>query len=190
MLNTKSLCGTIALTSIAMVVNPGVSGIRIVMPFTNLYFHFWEVPLLLVFLLFGLRFGALAATMNALFLLAYFPGPSSPFYAAASIVAATCTMLGTYAGQKLLFKGNYGNSKIKTYLKLLGFVLLLRIPVMAFVNYLILAYAYGAPLFWVVNIQLPLQAVYNVILISYTIPISIVVSRKIKIFWDSKALLL
>jgi hypothetical protein len=179
-MNTRALCITIVLSSISIVTNPGLTGIQIHMPLTSLYFHVWEIPLILVFLLAGFRYAVMASAINAVFLLAYFPGPSNPFYALASIVAATCTIVGIYAGQKVILKRQKKELlKGKTVLILTAFVLLIRLPVMAVVLYAILIYAYGAPSWWVINIELPLQAIYNVILMSYTISIAYLISKLI-----------
>lgn len=179
-MNTKALSLTIILSSISIVTNPGLTGLQIRMPFTDLYFHFWEIPLIVLFLIVGFRYALLATLINSVFLFGYFPGPSNPFYALASVIAVTCTIIGIYTTQKFLlrrqrtdaFEGN------AVWLSVV-FVLLIRIPIMAIVRYGIQVYAYNAPAWWALNIQVPIQAVYNIILISYTIPTAYLIFKTV-----------
>lgn len=181
-IDTKALCITILLASVAMALNPGVTGLQIMMPFSTLYFHFWEIPLIIAFILLGAKSGAIVALINAAFLFAYFPGPSQPFYAPSSIVAATCTMMGTYLGQKVIsiWHKEKEFSTVKTVSILTFFVLLIRLPIMPIVLYGILVFAYGLPQWWVVTVQLPLQAIYNVILMSYSVPIAYLITKVLR----------
>lgn len=181
-MDTKALCVTILLASVAMALNPGVTGLQIMMPFSTLYFHFWEIPLLIAFILLGAKCGAIVALINAAFLFAYFPGPSQLFYAAGSVVAAACTMMGTYVGQKVISMRHKEKefSTAKTVFILTFFVLLIRLPIMPIVLYGILVFAYGIPHWWVVNVQLPLQALYSVILMTYTVPTAYLITKVVR----------
>jgi len=181
-IDTKTLCVTILLASVAMALNPGVTGLQIMMPFSTLYFHFWEIPLIIAFILMGARCGAIVALINATFLFAYFPGPSQPYYAASSVAAAACTMMGTYVGLKVISIGHKEKelSTAKTVLILTFFVLLIRLPIMPIVLYGVLVFGYGMPQWWVVNVQLPLQALYNVILMSYTVPTAYLITKGLR----------
>jgi len=185
-MNTKSLAISILLTVVAMVLNPGVTGIRIPSPFlTGLYYQVWDIPIIVVFLLLGFRYGLFSSVLNGFFLFAVFPGPSQWLYAPGNVAALLSMMVGIWFARKLLVKpvsaesavvGRFSGGKVTAFSTLFG--ILVRVPVMMPIMFLILRYGYYAPDVYTFAV-LPVHALYCVVMAVYTIPAAYLIARAV-----------
>jgi riboflavin transporter FmnP len=102
MTNARSIALVTTLAGVAVVLNPAISGLGVPYPpFPSLIFNVWEIPVMVVFLLYGFKLGMGVASVNALFLFTVWPGPSRPFYALGTVVSAFSMMLGIYLMYKI-----------------------------------------------------------------------------------------
>jgi len=177
-MNAKTVTLIVALAALAIAANPVVSGIGLPFPpLPGLIFNLWETVIIVAFFLTGFGGGFAVAIINAVFLLAVFPGPSQALYPLTNTIAVSSMMIGVYLAYRILTRGhNQGErpSQNKTLIYYTLSAMVLRIIVMAPIMYALL---------WVTGVQsaaavvLPLQAIYNVIQTSYTIPLGYFVAR-------------
>jgi len=68
--------------------------------YSYLYYNLWEIPIVSLFMLYGLRTAVPVAVLNALILVVIFPGNliSGPFY---NLIAILGMLLGVLAGYKI-----------------------------------------------------------------------------------------
>jgi hypothetical protein len=190
--NTKTLGLIITFASLAIVLNPSISGLGIPFPpLPTLIFQIWEIPTVAAFLLFGPKIGIPVAGINSVFLVAVYPGMSRPFYGIGSFFSVTSMMLGFLLMYKLVARHSNHETKTWTSLKVLAASIplgaLFRVLIMApytFSVYSFLTYpptAASRLLYYV----LPFQAVFNMIVPLYMIPagygIAKVISKNLKI---------
>src|SRR3990170_6754446 len=101
-MNAKSIALVITFASLAIVLNPAISGMGIPYPLlVGLWFQVWEIPIMVAFLLFGFKIAVAAGLINVAFLLAVFPGPSQPYYPT-NIIAQLGMMLGIYLASRIV----------------------------------------------------------------------------------------
>ena len=75
-MNTRAIAMTIALTGIAIVLNPAISGVGLPFPpIPRLIYNLWEIVIIAAFLLMGFKSGISVALLNSVFLFAVYPGP-------------------------------------------------------------------------------------------------------------------
>jgi riboflavin transporter FmnP len=182
MVNTKSIALVAVFASIAVVLNPAISGLGIPYPpFPSLIFNVWEIPLIAVFLLFGFKFGISVTAINALFLFAVWPGPSRPFYAIGTVFSALSMMLGIYAMFKVIghrIPGETLANRTKIVVSATVFASLLRIIILAIYMYVLLkSPVYNLPDTVILTVVLPWQAVYNIAQPIITVPLAFIIAR-------------
>lgn len=135
------------------------------------------------FLAIGIKEGIIVATINALVLLVYDPGPVllGPFY---NLIAVLSMMLGVYVPYKLATRGaktENVNSTIQQKITLLivsatALGIILRVAITSVTNYF--ALQQGPPIGFGLDqiatlASLPLIALFNASVALYTIPIGI-----------------
>ncbi|MCW4028784.1 MAG: hypothetical protein NWE92_03965 [Candidatus Bathyarchaeota archaeon] len=170
-MKAKSLVLVIILAALAMALTP------LAFPFPALpalFFALSEVPIMVVYLLFGFKEGLFAAALNCLFLFFVWPGPSNPFLPLGSIVSWSAMMLGIYlasnlsaqrgAHEKMVF------SRRKAELAVI-FSIILRLLLTTPLMYVVLRLL-GLPEVGIVVFLLPWLAVFNTIQTLITLPIS------------------
>jgi riboflavin transporter FmnP len=181
-MNTKALAISITFAAIAMVLNPAVTGIKIPSPFlTGLYYQVWDIPIIVAFLLLGLRYGVLTGILNSFFLFAVFPGPSQPLYGPSNVIAQVTMMLGIVVARKLVIRAVPEGQPIpKTKLVVASTILgiLVRLPIMMLVMFAILRYGMALPQVATFAL-LPVHAVYIVVISAYTIPAAYLIARAV-----------
>jgi hypothetical protein len=123
------------------------------------------------------------------FLFAVYPGPSNPFYIG-NAVSASSMMVGIYIADRFTRKNSpeersFGVKRI-TLSTILA--MLLRVVVMAPIMFAILHYGILVPKIpdsAIIAIVLPLQAVFNITISLYTVPVGFllakIVSRNLKV---------
>ncbi len=182
-MNAKSIALIITFAGITIILNPAVSGIVIPYPPlpTYLAFNVWEIPIIVVFLLFGFKVGLSVAGINALFALSIWPGPSNPFLAVGTLITATTMMVGIY----LMFKTIGHRIPAQTLRNRTRLIILatfcasiFRIVFQASWSYFLLkSPVFNAPDSFVFMVWLPWQAVFNMLQPLITIPIAFVIAR-------------
>jgi riboflavin transporter FmnP len=170
--------------ALAIALNPIISGIGFPYPLVpGLWFEIWEIPIICAFILFGFRVAFSSALINAVFLGLIFPGPSQPYYAL-STVATVGMMLGIMSAKKLVVhnSSDWPLTKFKFIILSIFLGTLLRILLMGSTLFGIL---YFDPLnvypsmdaIYIVVAVLPFDAVFNMIVSSYTIPSAYIITR-------------
>jgi riboflavin transporter FmnP len=71
-------------------------------PISTLGFGIMEIPLMVIFLLFGFKFAVPVLIIDCLFLFTVWPGPSAPFLPIGALVAELSMMLGFYVVFKIV----------------------------------------------------------------------------------------
>ena len=190
-MNTKAITITIVLAAVTVVLNPALSGIGVPAPYAPyLIYQIWEIPIVAAFLLLGAKYVLSISILNAAVLLAIFPGAMlmGPLY---NLIAIVSMLLGVYLVQRLHNRGVAENEKGESFLKhetkrlslstIVGIVL--RITVMAIVNYAVLRFpppfGYSMPEEAILA-SLPLIGIFNATLALYTIPIGHVIADAVK----------
>ncbi len=181
-MNAKAL--SLIIIFIALAVSLNVYGPKIPYPFAPfLYFQLWEIPIVVAFLLIGLKSGIFVSVINTLILFFVFPGdlPTGPIY---NFVAIISMMLGVYLpylvakhGCKTQNFGEYLRSHIALFtISALVLGAIMRVVFMTVVNYFALQQTY--PLGFALQEPavlafLPLGGLFNAIVAIYTIPIAV-----------------
>jgi riboflavin transporter FmnP len=190
-MNTRAIAMTIVFAAITIVLNPAISGVGVPFPpLPSLIYNIWEIAIIAAFLLMGFKSGISIAILNSVFLFAVYPGPSNSIFAIGNTVAASSMMVGIYIANRVTRKNSqeeksFGIRKIALSTIL---AMLLRVVVMAPIMFAILHYGILAPKISdsiIITIVLPIQAVFNITIALYTIPVGFfvakVVSRNLKV---------
>src|SRR4030065_2736265 len=99
-MNAKSIALIITFASLAIVLNPAISGMGIPYPLLpSLYFEVWEIPVIVACLLFGWKIAISVGLINSAFLIAVFPGMSQPYYFT-NFFAQVGMILGIYLASR------------------------------------------------------------------------------------------
>ena len=183
-MNTKKLTLTIIFAAVTVALNPAISGVGVPAPYLPfLIYGLWEIPIAIAFILVGPKSGAAVMILNALMLLAFFPGPllMGPFY---NLAALSTMLLGVYIAQKLSKSELLKTGKIPlvaTIATAIGIVF--RIMSMSVINYVTLGleppFGFNAAEPYIVSI-LPLLALFNGTVVLYTIPIAYTIIAAIR----------
>ena len=181
-MKTRALSLIIIFTALAVALN--IYGPKIPFPPAPfLFFSFWEIPIVIAFLMVGPRAGLAVSLINALILFAVFPGalPTGPLY---NWIAIISMMLGVYVPYWIAKRGckseNFA-SYLRSHLVIIGLSatvlgILTRVAVMTAVNYFALPqdYPIGFSMPQIdVLLFLPLGALFNAIVAIYTITIAL-----------------
>jgi riboflavin transporter FmnP len=183
-MNAKEIALVIAFATIAIILNPSISKVGLAFPpVPSLIINLWEIPVIIVFLLMGFKYGIVVAAINALFLFTVWPGPSNPIYPIGCIISASSMMLGIF----MLSKFGSGSSKQitlnskKSALYSTVAAIIPRILMMAPIMYAIIKLsAVNFPDKLLFTFVLPWQAVYNIIQPLITIPIAFFIASKLR----------
>ncbi len=179
---TKTVALIIVFAALAVVLN--LVGPKIPYPFAPyLFFQFWEIPIVVAFLLIGYRAGVPVTVINTLVLFVVFPGPlpTGPIYNLAAVLGM---MLGVYIPYRLATR-KCKTENMSSYLKKHAVIFTLsatalgtvtRVLVMTVVNYFALQQPFPIGLSMpeqAVLAFLPFGALFNAIITVYTIPLAI-----------------
>ena len=184
-LNAKTIALIITFASLAIVLNPAISGIGIPYPLLpGLYFEVWEIPVLVAFLLFGWKVAISAGLINTAFLIAVFPGMSQPYYFT-NFFAQVSMIIGIYLATRLISGKIQEDKPVSSRRLVLSSVLLatfFRVVLMwanmFFILYVDPLQVYPTtPAWYIVKIIWPPQAILNIILTLYMVPSSYLIAR-------------
>jgi len=190
-MSTRAIAMTIAFAVLAIVLNPAISGVGVPFPpIPSLIYNIWEIVIIAAFLLMGFKSGISVALLNSAFLFSVYPGPTRSIYALGNTVAVSSMMIGVYVANLLTRKRSQEErlSGVRTITLSTVLAMILRVAVMAPIMYGILHFNIvpaRVPESAIIAVVLPLQAVYNVTIALYTIPVGYfvakVVSRNLEI---------
>ena len=179
-IDSKTITIIALFASIAIVLN--LSPLKIPAPFANyLIFQVWEIPIVIAFLLYGLKVGVTISIVNTVILFFVFPGalPTGPIY---NLIAVLSTLLGIYIVKK--FFNTHFNIGKETILTTFSTVIaiIFRVIIMSLVNWVVLRYP--PPLGYAIepNALPPFivaTALFNGIIVLYTIPIAYIIARAV-----------
>ena len=185
-MKTKTLAVIITFASLAIVLNPAISGIGVPFPFLpTLIFQIWEIPTVVALLLFGFKTGLPVAVINSVFLVTVYPGMSRPLYGIGSFFSVTSMMVGFILVYRFLARGNLQDNRFETRAKAVAIsisaAILFRVAVMALYMYIDLSFLTYPPITSsrLFSIVLPFQAVFNIIIPLYMLPAGYAVARLI-----------
>ena len=101
-MNTKMLATIIMFVALAAAIDAFVPKIPFPIPlYSYLYYNLWEIPIVVIFMLYGLKSAIPVAVLNAFILVIIFPGNliSGPFY---NLIAVSSMLLGVFAAYKIV----------------------------------------------------------------------------------------
>jgi riboflavin transporter FmnP len=189
-MNTRTIALTITFTALTVALNPNFTHLAIPAPYAPfLIYQIWEIPIVTAFLLSGPKIGVSIATLNALVLLALFPGAllMGPFY---NLIAILSMLFGIHAAYRITSasagKGNtVGDAMNYTPMRTAvatAFGIIFRVGIMTFVNYA--ALRFPPPVGFSITepalmAALPLIGFFNATLALYTIPLGSFLARVI-----------
>ena len=100
-MNTKTLATIIVFVALAVAIDAFVPHIPFPVPlYSYLYYNLWEIPIVVIFMLYGLKTAVPVAVLNAFILVIIFPGSliSGPFY---NLIAVLSMLIGVFAAYKI-----------------------------------------------------------------------------------------
>lgn len=146
-----------------------------------LYYQLWEIPIVIAFLLYGVKAGFSIPFINTLVLLVFFPGdmPTGPIY---NLIAILSMMLGVYLIQQTA--GNRFNKGRETILTALATAagVITRVAVMSVVNWIVLPmdFPFGYMLHPdILPGTVATVSFFNATIVLYTIPLAYIIARAI-----------
>jgi len=184
-MSTRAIAMTIAFAVLAIVLNPAISGVGVPFPpIPSLIYNIWEIVIIAAFLLMGFKSGISVALLNSAFLFSVYPGPTRSIYALGNTVAVSSMMIGVYVANLLTRKRSQEErlSGVRTITLSTVLAMILRVAVMAPIMYGILHFNIvpaRVPESAIIAVVLPLQAVYNVTIALYTIPVGYLIAKAV-----------
>jgi hypothetical protein len=185
-MNTKSLALIISFAAIAIALN----AIKIPAVFwPGNFFQLSDIPIVVAFLLFGVRVGVFVGVLNLLGQLAFYL--ISPVYIVAypmGFIATLLTLLGVYIACRYIARKN-SSGKLCTQrpiIYLTGFAVISRAAIMPIIDYQIffgllfpIFSGYAFPETYMVGL-IPVLILFNIIIPLYTIPVAYTVASRVK----------
>jgi len=186
-MNTKTLATIIIFVALAAAIDAFVPHIPFPVPlYSYLYYNLWEIPIVALFMLYGLRTAMPVAVLNAFILIVIFPGNliSGPFY---NLIAVLSMLMGVFGAYKIatyrcpkenlipfLKKHKLGLGVSMTTLGIVTRVLVTTVS-----NYYLIAqtppigfsFSHSATIAF-----LPFSGLFNATQALFTIPVSLVIS--------------
>jgi riboflavin transporter FmnP len=180
LMNTKSIALIITFAAVAIALN----AVRIPSVFDpGASYQFSQIPIIVAFLLFGVRIGFSVGILNmAGGMLLFSTGPTTIITYPMGLVSVLVMFAGLYAGSRFITKNG---KSLHTAIGLTFFAVVLRGFIMPFVDYGVL-YHVLVPLVLGVSLPeafiaglIPAFILYNVTVPLYTIPLAYVVATKV-----------
>ncbi len=190
-MDTKKLALTIVFAALTVALNPAFTKIAFPAPYAPfLFYQIWEIPIVAAFILISPRSAVAITAINALILLAVFPGAliTGPLY---NLMAVLSMLLGIYLAYKLIDRKNAHDETQKSTLRHQSILItastalgiIFRTGLMTVVNYVVLRYpapvGYYMPEIAILA-TLPLIAIFNSTLTLYTVPFGQIIANAVK----------
>ena len=183
-MKTKALAIIISFAALTIVLNP----IRIpTLYWPGFFYRLWEIPIVVVFMLFGARIGVSVAVINTLAQIVLFPVPAGIVAYPWGLVATLTMLLGVYLALKLVNNNSSKDpslSRVKPVLYFTSSAIALRAVIMPFVDYAVyhsllpLALGRNFSEAYVIGL-IPAIIAFNIIVALYTVPIAYIVAKRI-----------
>ena len=183
-MKTKALAIIISFAALTIALNP----IRIpTLYWPGFFYRLWEIPIVMVLMLFGARIGFSVAVINTLAQIVLFPLPAGIVAYPWGLVATLTMLLGVYLAHKLLTNNSSKDaalSGVKPVLYFTSIAIALRAGIMPFVDYamyhslLPLALGRNFSEAYVIGL-IPATIAFNIIVALYTVPVAYVVAKRI-----------
>jgi riboflavin transporter FmnP len=182
----------VALCSIFAAIAIALERVRIPAVFAQVQFYFWEIPIIIALLLFGLKVGFSIAAITAFGQALIFPralGFLFPFW---NLVAMSTFLVGIFLVQRLINHRANGVSgvsdvkhfRIKPVVWFIIAAMIFRLSMMPFVNFFM--YKFLMPLVIgqiysdvTIIAMIPSTMVFDAIFTLYTIPIAYMIAKKV-----------
>jgi hypothetical protein len=185
-MHTKSLALIISFAAIAIALN----AIKIPAIFwPGNFFQLSDIPIVVAFLLFGVKVGVFVGFLNLLGQLAFYL--ISPVYIVAypmGFIATLLTLLGVYIACRYITRKN-ASGKLgiqRPVIYLTGFAVISRAAIMPIIDYQIffallfpIFSGYAFPETYMVGL-IPVLILFNIIIPLYTIPVAYTVATRVK----------
>jgi len=186
-METKTLAIIIMFVALAAAIDAFVPKIPFPIPmYSYLYYNLWEIPIVVIFMLYGLKTAIPVAVLNAFILVVIFPGAliSGPFY---NLVAVLSMLIGVFAAYKVAVY-NCPKEKLVPFLKkhelglgvsMTTLGITTRVIITTISNYYLIAqtppigfgFSHDATIAF-----LPFSALFNATQALLTIPVSLITS--------------
>jgi len=180
-MNSKTIATIVVFAALTVVLNL-FSPVKVPAPFAPfLIYQLWEIPIVAVFLLYGLRMGVAISIVNTIVLVGVFPGalPTGPFY---NLVAVLSMLLGIYVIQKFVGERFSRGREVILTASSTALGIIVRVGVMTIVNWTLLRYP--PPIGFSIPVEgltamLPVIGFFNATLALYTIPVGYFLARAV-----------
>jgi riboflavin transporter FmnP len=184
-MKTKSIALAITFAAVAI----ALTAIKIpTLFYPGGFFRFSQIPIMVAFLLFGFRVGALVGFVTLIGQIAVFPSGANAIFIAypMEFLSSLLMMAGMYFSKRLINSDDSGKTSFfkKPMMGLTIFATLFRGSIMPFVDYIVvfqvlvpLVMQIDPPAAYVVGL-VPSFIVYNLIVPLYTIPAAYVVAKR------------
>jgi riboflavin transporter FmnP len=134
-MRAKSIAIIVAFTAVSIALVP----LRIPAPYwPGMYIYWWEIPIVVAYLLFGLRTALSTVILNQIIRLFFFPTAGVFLGLTISFQPLLLMILGIYVGQKIISKKVSRGQPISNYRKavyLTALAIAFRASIMPFVDY-------------------------------------------------------
>lgn len=182
-MNTKE----IALCSIFTAIAIALERVRIPAIFAPIQFYFWEIPIILAALLFGLKFGFSVAALSAFGQALIFPRALGFLFPIWNLIEMSAALLGVFLAQRIIAWRISSTSQEKTFrinpiVYFTAAAMVVRIAVTPFVNFFM--YKYMMPIIvglsfsdaYIIALT-PALMVFDAILVLYSVPTSYILAK-------------
>jgi hypothetical protein len=183
-MNTKE----VALCSIFTAIAIALERVRIPAVFAPIQFYFWEIPIVIAALLFGLKFGFSVAALSAFGQALIFPRALGFLFPIWNLIEMSAALVGVYLAQRLITwrisrtSQEKAFKKIKPVVYFTASVMAVRFAVTPFVNFFM--YKYMMPIVvgqsfsdaYIIALT-PALLVFDAILVFYSVPTSYIIAK-------------
>jgi riboflavin transporter FmnP len=179
-MNTREIALIIVFTALAIALNPvGVPAVFL----TGFYFRFWEIPIVIAFVLLGPKSGVAVAVLRTVAEMTLFPGPAIFIAPPLALLSTLGMLLGLYVAGRLLKRKTSKNENlgIKPLVYFTSLGTLVRLSFSPFLTYFM--YRFLLPIVGIRVPELaiigliPLVMLFSLVLSLYTIPIGYLIAR-------------
>jgi len=184
-MNTKE----VALCSIFTAIAIALERVRISAIFASVQFYFWEIPIVIAALLFGLKFGFSVAALSAFGQALIFPRALGFIFPIWNLIEMSAALVGVFLAQRLIMWRTSRTSQVKAFkikpvVYFTAAAMAVRLTVTPFVNFFM--YKYMMPIVvgqsfsdaYIIAMT-PALLVFDIILVLYSVPTSYIIAKTI-----------
>jgi riboflavin transporter FmnP len=175
-MKSKGIAIIIVFTAITLSLHPTFSGLAVPSFSPGRYFQFWEIPIFIVLLLFGLKYAVTIAVCDNVAVMVIFSGGGVTSWF--NIIPLLSTLLGVYLVHRILSRRDSKKevpSKLKEIIFAVPSGYLFRLLIGGSAYYLMLRYLMLMP-DPVIFTKLILNSIHDAILVSYSVSTSYLIA--------------